>query len=94
VSAQPSRASAMTRRQQTGPMGTRRGEAIPCLDRLGALFGWFKPTWATVQLGQTQSFTQKLFHLFKLALTCKLRNQTLLCSKIYPTLQECILNYI
>jgi hypothetical protein len=44
----------------------------PCLDRLRALRSLFKPTRGTVRLGWAQSFTQKLFHLFILALTCKL----------------------
>jgi hypothetical protein len=92
VSEQRSRASAMTRRRQTGLVGTWHGEAVPCLGRLRMLRGRFKPTRATVQRGQTQYFTQKLFHLFKLALTCILQNQILLCSKFYPTLQECSLN--
>jgi hypothetical protein len=92
VSVQRSRASATTRWRQTGLAGTWHGEAVPYLSRLCALRCRFKPTRATIQLGRAQSFTQKLFHLFELALTCKLRNQTLLSSKIYPTLQECILN--
>jgi hypothetical protein len=93
VRAQRSRASVTTRRWQIGLAGMRRGEAVPYLSQLRALHGWFKPTQVTVPLGRAQSFTQKLFHLFKLTLTCKLRNQTLLCSKIYPTLYKCILNF-
>jgi hypothetical protein len=72
VSAQRSHASAMSRRRQSSLAGTRCGEVVPCLSRLRALHGRFKPTQTTVQLGRAQSFTQKLFHLFKLALTCKL----------------------
>jgi hypothetical protein len=92
VTPQRSHTSVKTHRRQMGLAGTRWGKAVPYLGWLRALHGQFKPTRATVQLGRPQSFTQKLFHLFKLGLTCKLWNQTLLCSKIYLTFQDCSLN--